>query len=136
MSQVGSECTVERLSPQFLVRDLDAAIAFYRDMLGFDVAFVFGGFYAGVERGGASIHLKHSDEPDPSHEYKRRHEHLDAYVRVRNIDALSAELAGRGVALLSPLAATEWGTREFALADADGYILYFGEPIVPPEAAA
>src|SRR5439155_1543022 len=51
---------LQAIAPQLLVDDLDAAIAYYRDRLGFAVDFVYDSFYAGVSRGGVLIHLKHA----------------------------------------------------------------------------
>jgi catechol 2,3-dioxygenase-like lactoylglutathione lyase family enzyme len=123
---------LQSLAPQFLVADLQASIGFYRDRLGFQTQFVFGDFYAAVARDGVTIHLKLSDVPDPSRSFKRINEHLDAYVQVSGIGDLAAEFERRDAPLMRPLAATEWGTREFAVCDPDGSILYFGEPQPPP----
>src|SRR5262249_25683076 len=79
------------IAPQFLVLDLQAACAFYVEKLGFHVAFTHGGFYAGVERDGMMVHLKLSDEPDPSRQAKQRDEHLDVYITVDDVAALYAE---------------------------------------------
>jgi len=46
------------IAPQFLVDDLDAAIAYYRRQLGFELDFCFQSFYASVSRDGLAIHLK------------------------------------------------------------------------------
>jgi catechol 2,3-dioxygenase-like lactoylglutathione lyase family enzyme len=130
MSRTDSRPTLTSAAPQFLVQDLDAACAFYRDQLGFEIAFRYGepAFYAGVARDGVSLHLKQTDEPEPSRRFKLQGKHLDVYIQTRNIEALHDEYAARGVAPLKPLQSTPWGTREFALQDPDGYILYFGQP--------
>jgi uncharacterized glyoxalase superfamily protein PhnB len=91
------------------------------------VAFTYSDFYAGVERDEVVIHLKRSDEPDPSRAFKRQGEHLDAYVTVEDVDALYEEYRSRGVPFARPLETTAWGTREFVVIDPDGYILYFGQ---------
>ena len=46
-------------APVFVVRDLAASLAYYRDALGFDVAFTWGEptYYGGVCRGAVTIHL-------------------------------------------------------------------------------
>ena len=116
------------LAPQFLTQDLKSAISFYTGQLGFHEVFQFDGFYAAVARDGITIHLKHSDEPDPSRAFKRRHEHLDVYITTDDVDSICTELLERGVALLQPIHDTEWNTREFVVEDRDGYLLYFGQP--------
>ena len=40
------------IAPQFLVDDLDRAIAYYRDQLGFELDFKYQSFYAAVTRDG------------------------------------------------------------------------------------
>jgi catechol 2,3-dioxygenase-like lactoylglutathione lyase family enzyme len=49
---------VTGIAPQFLVDDLEAAIAYYRDQLGFELDFKYQSFYASVTREGFAIHLK------------------------------------------------------------------------------
>src|SRR2546422_7170357 len=49
---------LKSIAPQFLVDDLDAALAYYRERLGFAVDFVYESFYASVSRDGAAIHLR------------------------------------------------------------------------------
>src|SRR6516225_1932649 len=51
---------VTGIAPQFLVDDLERAIAYYCDKLGFEVDFRYQSFYAAVKRDGFAIHLKHA----------------------------------------------------------------------------
>jgi uncharacterized glyoxalase superfamily protein PhnB len=111
------------------VLDLAEACAFYRDKLGFQVAFIYEDFYASVERDGIALHLKLSDEPDPGHAFKHRNEHLDVYIATDRIQALYEEYQNRGVAFLQPLHNTDWGTQEFVVEDNSGYILYFAQEV-------
>ena len=127
------------ISPFFIVKDLQASIAFYRDRLGFQVDFQWPEgdvYYAGVRREGVVIMLK-TIAPDvlpvPNH---TRHPwaRWDAYVYTLDPDALYEELRQRGVAFLKALSFIDDGLWGFELADADGYILAFfrlrkpGEP--------
>jgi len=43
-------------------------------------------------------------------------------------DGLADEFGGRGVEFSAPLADTDDGLRGFEVADADGYLLFFGRP--------
>lgn len=130
------------ISPFFIVKDLQASIAFYRDRLGFELE--FSGpegdvYYAGVRRDGAGIMLKTITTdvlPVPNH---TRHPwaRWDAYVYTLDPDALYEELRQRGVAFLKELSFIDDGLWGFELADADGYILAFfrlrdQESAVPP----
>jgi len=60
----------------------------------------------------------------------------DAYILVPDPDALAAEFASRNVEFVEPLQDTDDGLRGFEVKDADGYVLFFGRPIVPSSAAA
>jgi uncharacterized glyoxalase superfamily protein PhnB len=53
--------------------------------------------------------------------------HLDAYASVTGVDALYAACVAAGAPILKPLAATQWGTRDFYVVDPDGYIIGIGE---------
>ncbi len=127
MGSVVSKARLCSITPQFLVQNLDKALSFYTETLGFEIAFTYSDFYAGVARDGLVIHLKLSDEADPSRAFKQQHEHLDVYFSTDDVEALYQEYQSRGVSFLKPLQATPWGTREFVVQDGDGYILYFGQ---------
>ena len=123
------------VAPLFIVRDVPAALAFYRDRLGF--AITFQGpepsdiFFGIVERGGAMIMMKAIDvEPVPNHTRDIGHgiARWDAYLHVPDPDALAAEFASRGVEFFLPLQDNSDDLRGFEVKDADGYVLYFGRP--------
>jgi catechol 2,3-dioxygenase-like lactoylglutathione lyase family enzyme len=123
------------IAPFFIVRNVPAALAFYRDRLGFDITFqgpdpadVFFGI---VQRGAAMIMLKDVGvDPLPNHERDvgKGWARWDAYVLVPDPDALAAEFSSRDVAFSRPLQDDDDGLRGFELKDADGYVLFFGRP--------
>src|SRR6476659_5875316 len=94
---------VTSLAPQFLVDDLPAAIAYYRDSLGFELDFVYESFYASISRDGFSIHLKCAPKTVAERMNRKQNEHLDAYVGIRGIDALFGELKSKGAHITRPL---------------------------------
>jgi catechol 2,3-dioxygenase-like lactoylglutathione lyase family enzyme len=119
------------IAPCFIVKDVPAALSFYRDRLGFDITFqgpdddVFFGI---VQRGAAMIMLKALDvDPLPN---ASRHPWApwDAYLCVPDPDALAAEFSSRNVEFSEPLKDTHDDLRGFELKDADGYVLFFGRP--------
>ena len=118
---------LQAIAPQFLVDDLEAATAYYRDRLGFTVDFTYESFYAGVSRGAALIHLKCAPKTVSDRAHRREHEHLDAYVAVAGVQALYQELQSRGARITKPLEERPWGHTDFYVEDADGYILCFSE---------
>jgi uncharacterized glyoxalase superfamily protein PhnB len=119
--------TLTSLAPQFLVNDLPAAIAYYRERLGFETDFVYESFYASVSRDGFSIHLKCAPKTVADRTHRKQNEHLDAYIGVRGIDALFNELKSNGAHIIRPLEERPWACKDFYVEDSDGYILCFSE---------
>ena len=119
------------ISPFFIVSDVAAAFAFYRDRLGFDVIYRVPGedlFFGIVRRDGAMIMFKSVEvEPLPN-STRDASARWDAYLNVPDPDALAAEFASRGVAFAVPLKDTHDGLRGFEIEDPDGYVLFFGRP--------
>ena len=119
------------ISPFFIVNDVEAAFAFYRDKLGFEVTYRVPGddlFFGIVQRDRAMIMFKAVEvEPLPN-SARDRAARWDAYVGVPDPDALAAEFASRGVTFSVPLEDTHDGLRGFELKDVDGYVLFFGRP--------
>ena len=118
---------ITSFAPQFLVDNLDQAIAFYRDVLGFAFGPTWGGFYAIGARDGFELHLKCAPKTAEDRANRHRHEHLDVYAGVDGVDALYAGCMAKGATILKPLAPTAWGTKDFYLQDPEGYIIAFGE---------
>jgi catechol 2,3-dioxygenase-like lactoylglutathione lyase family enzyme len=116
------------IAPQFLVDDLDRAIAYYVEKLGFALDFKYQSFYASVSRDGLAIHLKCAPKLAADREHRKQNEHLDAYISVSGVRALFSELEKRGARIMKPLAEEPWGCVDFYADDPDGYILCFSEP--------
>ena len=116
------------IAPQFLVDDLDRAITYYRDRLGFALDFVYESFYASVSRDGFAIHLKSAPKLAADRQHRKQHEHLDAYVSVSGVREMFGELQRRGADVIKPLGERPWACVDFYVEDADGYILCFSEP--------
>ena len=123
------------IAPFFIVRNVPAALKFYRDRLGFEITFqgpepddIFFGI---VRRGGAMIIFKEIGvEPMPNYmrDIKKGIARWDAYVHVPDPDALAAEFSSRNVEFFLPLQDNDDGLRGFELKDTDGYLLFFGRP--------
>ncbi len=118
---------VTAIAPQFLVDDLAAAVAYYRDRLGFQEDFSYEAFYASVSRDGVAIHLKCAPKTLSDRAHRRAHEHLDASLAVTGVHALYEEVSARGARIVRPLEARPWACSDFYVEDADGYILCFSE---------
>ena len=116
------------VAPQFLVDDVDAAIAYYRDKLGFRADFCYDSFYAGVSRDGVAIHLKCAPKTLSDRAHRKQNEHLDAYIGVTGVVQLHEEMRARGALITKPPEARPWACIDFYVEDPDGYILCFSEP--------
>jgi catechol 2,3-dioxygenase-like lactoylglutathione lyase family enzyme len=132
-TEVPARATLGAVSPFFIVSNLQRALEFYRDGLGFEVTFTATDadpFFATVRRDGVQFLLKVVAEDVAALPNRRRHADArwDAFVYVPDPDALAAELDSRGVAFSAPLADTDDGLRGFELEDRDGYLLFFGRP--------
>ena len=123
---------ISGIAPFFIVKSVPAALAFYRDRLGFDITFQGPAendiFFGIVQRGRAMIMLK-AVGVDALPNYKREGgARWDAYLDVPDPDALAAEYLSRNVEFSAPLKDDGDGLRGFELKDADGYVLFFGRP--------
>ena len=127
---------ISGIAPFFIVRNVPAALAFYRDRLGFDIAFQGPSdddiFFGIVERGGATIILKSigvDPVPNYTRDIKQGIARWDAFLHVLDPDALAAEFSSRGVEFFRTLEDGEGGDdglRGFEVKDTNGYLLFFG----------
>ena len=108
------------LAPELPVEDVTESQAWYRDVLGFDIAFTWEETYGGVCSGPVRIHLCRADEPDAGHV---------CCIDVEDPDALHRRCVEAGARVVSPLEDKPWGTREFAVEDRDGHRLRIGRPL-------
>ena len=125
MPDLSTRPRVTSFAPQFLVDDLERSMTWYRK-LGFTFGEPWDGFYAIGELDGMELHLKEAPKSGAEREHRRAHEHLDAAAGVDGIEAFYAQCTANGVTIIKPLMATPWGTKDFYVADPDGYIVSFG----------
>ena len=113
-----------------LVEDVQIAGEFYRDKLGFEVTYFDKNpsHYAYANRGEMWVHFARFADVGPApNSVAVPPDMFDAYVYVDDVDALHAELAGRGAEIIGVVTDTEYGCREFRVRDPHGYILAFGK---------
>jgi catechol 2,3-dioxygenase-like lactoylglutathione lyase family enzyme len=127
---------ISGIAPFFIVKNVPAALSFYRDRLGFDI--VFQGpseddiFFGIVRRDAAMIILKEigvDPVPNYTRDIKKGIARWDAYLVVPDPDTLAAEFSSLNVEFFKPLQdGGDDGLRGFEVQDADGYVLFFGRP--------
>jgi catechol 2,3-dioxygenase-like lactoylglutathione lyase family enzyme len=117
---------IKKMSPQFLVTDIDRSIEFYIKKLGFDIEFSYEDFYAGIIKDGYSIHLKTGKPSIEERKNRRENQDLDLIFSVDGIENLYKELSDKFVEFTQPLRNMPYG-KEFYIADPDGYIISFLE---------
>jgi uncharacterized glyoxalase superfamily protein PhnB len=119
------------VAPYFLVRDVVKAAEYYRDALGFSYERFWGQppCFCMPKRDGVIIMLSQTEDAAVirPNSKARNDESWDAYVWVKDADALYAEMKPRGAIITyGPALQEEYGNREFGVRDLDGYILAFG----------
>jgi uncharacterized glyoxalase superfamily protein PhnB len=104
------------------VRDLRAAIGYYTEKLGFTLGFTWQDppTYAGVNLGDAQLFLS-PGEPGPAS--------CSLHFVVDDADAMFAYHEAAGVEVVVPPGDREYGLRDYAVRDLDGYELVFGHYI-------
>ena len=113
-----------RTAPGIPVRDLEAALRFYRDALGMTVTFTNGdpvGFVI-LERDAAELHLT----LEPRHTAGT---HNVAHVMVTDARAVHDRLVAHGARIVKGLRDHDFGLRAFVVADPDGNRLDIAEDL-------
>jgi catechol 2,3-dioxygenase-like lactoylglutathione lyase family enzyme len=118
-----------QITPFMHVPDLEKALAFFNDVLGFKTRVRIGG-YAYVHRETAGIRIMQNHGEDGAPPGNRRFAY---YIDVRDVDALYAELKPSLDTLpegdIHGPANKDYGQRELLVLAPDGNLLAFGQPI-------
>jgi catechol 2,3-dioxygenase-like lactoylglutathione lyase family enzyme len=117
------EVTIEFIGaiPVIPVQDVPAAVAFYRDKLGFAPVFEMDG-YAVIQRAPVEFHLDGFAEwPRPQ---------TTCRVNLTGVDELYADIEPKGIVdPKEPLATQPHGMRQFSVLDPWGNRITFAEPV-------
>ena len=112
---------VEILSarPNLYVKDIEASVTFYRDVLGFETKAIIGDppNFALLTAGGGEIALNLHDDPQSN----------GCYVYVTGVEALHDRCVEQGATVTYPLTLEAWGLLNFVIADPDGHQIALGE---------
>lgn len=116
--------TIKQITPLLLVSNLEEAIAFYVQQLGFTLAFTYEDFYAGIEKNGHPIHLKTDYRETKGRPSRSNNDELDLVFAVDNVAGVFEEITKTNVEIIQPLREMPYGT-EFYIADPDGHMIAF-----------
>jgi len=110
------------IMPEMPVSDVAAAVAFYCNTLDFQQQFFHPPAYAIVQRDHVQIALLGTWSGATPGTGR-------CYAFVQNIDSYYADIESAQVNIVEPLAAREYGMKDFAITDPDGNRLAFGEEV-------
>lgn len=117
--------------PVFLVDNVEDTVSHYRDVMGFEVDFLYGtpANYASVSRDDAIINFTLSDPPGRRNSVRTSGpgNGVDAYLVVADIDDVYIEFQENGANVVEPIASYDYGMREFQVEDVNGYRLTIAE---------
>ena len=117
---------IKRVTPMLTVPDVEAAVRFYSDTLGFRPGNRMEG-WAVVERDGVEVMFALPNPHMPPFAAPRFTGSL-YFVMDNGVDELWDALREK-VEIVYPLENFEYGMREFAIRDNHGYLLQFGQEI-------
>jgi uncharacterized glyoxalase superfamily protein PhnB len=117
---IAIESRVSAVIPVLEVRDVDRALRFYNEILGFREAFRYRTppSYGGLWLDGFEIHMRRV-----THNPRRSM----LYVPTSNLDAYYQMIEERGAKIRNRPADQLYGMREFDIEDPDGHVLCFGQ---------
>ena len=105
------------VTPQLPVSDVRETQAYYRDVLGFRIAWIWREEYGAVYNGRTEIFFARADGPiHPASQF----------VRVEDADAVLAAYRARGVKVVEEIQSHPWGMREFTIEDNNGHRFRIG----------
>ncbi|MEM7682675.1 MAG: VOC family protein [Planctomycetota bacterium] len=123
-------------APVLMCKDVQAAVDFWRDKVGFGNIRTFFGpppSFAILDRDGLSIMLALLDDPEALRTYqphwKLRDMTAQCYFWVSDAKALYHELKLRGAPIDFELCDQPWGCREFGIQDLEHHDIVFGQDL-------
>lgn len=102
--------------PELPVLDVETAQAYYRDRLGFEVAWLYpGGEIGAVSHGDTAIFFRRTEEPVQPGTF---------WIFADDVDAALADLTARGANIVEPIEDKPWGLRQFTIQDLHGHTFH------------
>jgi len=129
---MSSKAQLIRSAPYFPVPDVERSATHYERVLGFTREYVAGSppEFAIMTRDGLSVMLRLVADPTRLSPNERQGGTWDVFFWTTDARALHAELSARGAEIAyGPVIQDAYHMEEFAVRDADGYVLGFGQPL-------
>ena len=126
-----SKIVLGAVAPQFVVEDVVRAAEHYRDVLGFEITdtFLDPPVHIIVTRGYCQVFLARANGETGTSNRRLKPEAIDAYFRVRGVEALAEELRSKGADIVEGPVRRSYDMLELVVKDADGFVLVFGEDV-------
>ena len=121
----------EQIVPSLTVSDVEASLAWYRDILGFHVQekWEHDGKIGGASLAAGATNLMLVQDDWAKGRDRQKGEGLRLYLRTgRRVDDIAAGIEERGGALESRPEDMPWGARTFSVVDPDGFKITFSSP--------
>jgi uncharacterized glyoxalase superfamily protein PhnB len=118
-------------APSFTVGDIEKSLAWYRDVMGFVVSdrWEGAGKLMGVEMLAGSVFFMLSQDDWKKGRDRVKGEGFRLYcTTAQDVDALARQIQARGGRLDQEPRDQPWGTRDFAVADPDGFKITIASP--------
>ena len=113
-----------RLAPLLRVRDVDETVRFYMDVLEFECANRMGG-WACLQKDGIELMIALPNDHEP---FEQSLFTGSFYFTTDQVDDLWESVRARAT-VVYPIETFDYGMREFAIRDNNGYLLQFGKPV-------
>jgi uncharacterized glyoxalase superfamily protein PhnB len=121
--------TLQVIKPVLYTKNIKETVAFYTDVLGFKCAGCNNDWtWAAVSRDEIELMVALPNEHLP---FEKPLFTGSFYINVEDVDAIWNELKDR-TNICYPLETFDYGMREFAIYDNNGYLLQFGQPVNLP----
>jgi catechol 2,3-dioxygenase-like lactoylglutathione lyase family enzyme len=108
---------VSRIVPDLASRSLDAAKAFYADVLGLETVMDHGWIVTLADPNDASVQISLMTHDESARVIP------DVSIEVDDVDAAHAAALRRGAEIVYPMTDEPWGVRRFFVRDPDGHVL-------------
>jgi predicted enzyme related to lactoylglutathione lyase len=118
-----------RSAPYFPVADVERSAQHYETVLGFRREYAAGSppQFAILSRDGLPIMLRLVDDATKISPNERQGGTWDAFFWVSDVQSLYEEVRAKGADVVYGPTETEYGMKEFATRDREGYVLGFGQ---------